>query len=278
MINSLKEYVQRIKNLPTIPMIAQEILGVVNKDLTSVNKLETIVENDPAISAKILSVANSAFFGVSTPARTLNNAILRIGFDNVKNIALGISLMTVLGNGRQGKSIDYQRIFNHSITVGFVARLIVKKLKMSAPEEIFMNGLLHDIGFLVLNRYFPDNYLKVLTLFEEGKSLLDAEKEVLDFTHADMGAWLAEQWTLPGNVIDSTRYHHTPALANKNVKQIAIIHLADYVSSCNVLPATSKNPEYPLDESVFEILDISEDGLRTIEVEVSGMSFSGEIF
>jgi putative nucleotidyltransferase with HDIG domain len=278
MVNTLKLYVQRIKNLPTIPVIAQEILGVVDNELTSVDKLERIIENDPAISAKILSVANSAFFGVSTPARTLNNAILRIGFDNVKNIALGISLMTVLGSGRQGKSIDYQRIFNHCVTVGFVARLIAKKLKMSTPEEILMNALIHDIGFLVLNRYFPDNYVKVLTLFEEGRPLLDAEKEVLEFTHADIGAWLAEQWKLPGNVIDSTRYHHAPALAKKNMKQIAIIHLADYVSSCNVLPATAKNPDYPFDTSAFEILDISEDSLRTIEAEVSGLSFSGEIF
>jgi putative nucleotidyltransferase with HDIG domain len=201
MVNSLKEYVQRIKNLPTIPMIAQEILGVVNKDMTSVDKLEKIVENDPAISAKILSVANSAFFGVTTPAKTLNRAIMRVGFDNVKNIAIGISLMTVLGNGKQGKSADYQRIFNHSITVGFVARVIAKKIKMSTSDEILINGLLHDIGFLVLNRFFPDNYLKVLNLFEQGTPLLDAEKEILDFTHADIGAWLAEQWKLPASVV-----------------------------------------------------------------------------
>lgn len=278
MVNALKEYVQRIKNLPTIPMIAQEILGIVNKDMTSVNKLEQIVENDPAISAKILSVANSAFFGVSTPARTLNSAILRIGFDNVKNIALGISLMTVLGNGRRGKSLDYQRIFNHSITVGFVARVIAKKLKTGVPEEILMNGLLHDIGFLVMNRFFPDNYVKVMTLFEEETPLLDAETEVLGFNHADIGAWLAEQWNLPGSVTSSTQYHHAPSLAKKNAKQTAVIHLADYVASNNVLSATERNPDYPLDEAAFEILDISADSLKEIESEVSGPSFSGEVF
>jgi len=278
MDSSLKEYVQRIKNLPTIPMIAQEILDVVSKDMTSVDKLEKIIENDPAISAKILSVANSAFFGVSTPARTLNSAIMRVGFDNVKNIALGISLMTVLGNGRQGKSIDYQRIFNHSITVGFIARVIAKQLKMSASEEMLINGLLHDIGFLVLNRFFPDNYLKVLNAFEQGKPLLDAEKDVLDFTHADIGGWLAEQWKLPVNIIHSTRYHHTPALAKKNVKQTAVIHLADYMASNNILSATEIKPNYPIDESAFEILGISEDSFGRIEAEVSGLSFSGETF
>ncbi|KPK02842.1 MAG: hypothetical protein AMK71_00895 [Nitrospira bacterium SG8_35_4] len=278
MVNSLKEYVQRIKNLPTIPMIAQEILGVVGNEMTSVSKLEKIVENDPVISAKILSVANSAFFGVTTPAKTLSSAIMRVGFNNVKNIALGISLMTVLDNGRQGKSVDYQRIFNHSITVGFVARVIGKKLKMSTSEEMLMNGLLHDIGFLVLNRFFPDNYVKVLTVFEKGKPLLEAEQEVLDFTHADIGGWLAEQWKLPAALIDSIRYHHSPSLAKKNVKQITIIHLADHMASNNILSATEQNPDYPLDASAFEILGMSEDSLKKIEAEVSGLSFSGEIF
>jgi len=278
MINSLKEYVQRIKNLPTIPMIAQEILGVVSKDTTSVGNLEKIVENDPAISAKILSVANSAFFGVNTPAKTLNNAILRVGFDNVKNIALGISLMTVLGNGKHGKSVDYQRIFNHSVTVGFIGRVIAKRLKVGGSEEILMHGLLHDIGFLVLNRFFPDNYVKVLSAFEKGAPLLDAEIDVLGFTHADIGAWLTEQWQLPAGVIETTRSHHRPAEAKKHVKQTAIIHLADYMASNNVLSATERNPEYPLEQSVFETLGISEDNLKKIDEEVTGLSLSGEIF
>jgi HD-like signal output (HDOD) protein len=89
---------------------------------------------------------------------------------------------------------------------------------------------------------------------------------------------LAEQWKLPGNVIDSTQYHHSSSLAKKNVKQIEIVHLANYMASSNILSATEKPPDYPLDESAFEILGISEDNLRKIEVEVSGLSFSGEIF
>lgn len=203
---------------------------------------------------------------------------MSVGFDNVKNIAIGISLMTVLGDGKQGKSMDYQRIFNHSITVGFVARVVAKKLKMSSAEEVVMNGLLHDIGFLVLNLFFPDNYLKVMSIFEEGTPLLDAEKEVLDFTHADIGAWLAEQWDLPAAVIDSTRYHHSPSLAQKNVKQAALVHVADYIASNTILSASEKSPAYQIDEATFQVLGISEDGLRKIEADVSGMSFSGEIF
>lgn len=277
MINSLKIYVQRIKNLPTIPIVAQEILSLVNNDLTSVSKLEKIVENDPAISAKVLSVANSAFFGIHVPTKTLNSAIIRIGFNNVKNIALGISLMTVLGNGKQGKPFDYQRIFNHSVTVGFVARLIAKKLKIGLSDEILMDGLLHDLGYLVLNRYFPDNYIKVLDEFKRGKPLLDAEKHVLDFNHTDIGKWLAEQWKLPRNVMDSVCYHHDPSQAKKNSKHISLIHISDYITSRSILAPTKTNPDYPLDRSSLEILGFSEDQMKEIEAEVTSLSVSGDI-
>jgi putative nucleotidyltransferase with HDIG domain len=270
--------VQRIKNLPTIPIIAQEILSTTRSESTPVSKLEKIIENDPAISAKILSVANSAFFGVTAPAKTLGNAIMRVGFENVKNIALGISLMSVLGNGKQGKPADYQRIFNHSITVGFIARLLAKKLKAGFAEEIVMNGLLHDIGFLVLNRYFPDSYLRVMNELEKGHDLLGAEKKVMDFTHADIGAWLADQWNLPANVLESTRYHHTPALADKSEKQVAMIHVADCLASAGILSPTDTNPNFILEPAALEILGISEENLKMIETEISGLSFSGEIF
>src|SRR5512139_3028347 len=95
MSDSLKQHVQQITQLPTIPVVAQEILKLVHDELTSVDKLDNIIENDPPITAKILSVANSAFFGYKTPTKNIHNAILRIGFNNVRDIALGVSLMTV---------------------------------------------------------------------------------------------------------------------------------------------------------------------------------------
>ncbi len=278
MTDSLKQYVQKIKRLPTIPVVAREILILVADDLVSVSKLEKIIENDPAISAKILSVANSAFFGFKEPAKTLSNAILRIGFTNVKDIALGISLITVLGDRKTKKVFDYQRIFNHSVTVGFIARLISEDLKPDISEEILINGILHDIGYLVLNKYFSETYLKVLSTFKEGNPLLDAEKMVLDFTHADIGNWLSEKWKLPRPVLETTLHHHTPSLAKKNRKHVAIIHIADYLTTQNILSPTEKNPNYPFDHSSLDTLGISEKDLKGIETKISGGAFSHELF
>lgn len=100
MSGSLEDYVRQITKLPTISVIAREILGLVDNNKVSVERLEGIVEKDPSIAAKILSVATSSFFVFNIPATTISNAIIRIGFNNVKNIALGISLMTVLDDGK----------------------------------------------------------------------------------------------------------------------------------------------------------------------------------
>jgi putative nucleotidyltransferase with HDIG domain len=273
MSESLKLYVQKITKLPTIPIIAQEILNLVDNDLISVSKLEKIVENDPAISAKILSVANSAFFGLKEPTSTLSNAIMRVGFSSVRNIALGISLMTVLGDEKKKKVFDYQRIFNHSVSVGFVASLLCKHLKLDIAEEVLMHGMLHDIGYLVLNRYFFESYLKVLNTFEQGNSILEAEKTVLDFTHAEIGNWLAEKWKLPAAILDTTIYHHTPSLAKNNFKLVAITHIADYLTTKNILGPFEKDPDYPFDYSSLDALGISENRLKDLEEKLAGNSF-----
>ncbi|MBI5664413.1 MAG: HDOD domain-containing protein [Nitrospirae bacterium] len=276
MNESLKLYVQKIKKLPTLPVIAQEILTLVGNDLTSVSRIERVVENDPAISAKILSVANSVFFGVKTQTKTLDNAIMRIGFDNLKSIALGISLMTVLQEGKRGKVFDYNRLYNHSVTVGFTARLFSKKLKLDFSDDIMINGMLHDLGYLIMNKFFPDTYRDVMALFEKERSLLDAEKSVLEFTHADIGHWLAENWKLPNSVLDTTLYHHAPSLADRNLKRVAVIHLADYITTRTMLSPTEKDPNYPFDYASLDILNITEKDVSDFEAGMSGDEYAGE--
>jgi putative nucleotidyltransferase with HDIG domain len=270
MNESLKQYVKKIERLPTLPVIAQQILGLVQDDRVSVRKLESVVENDPAISAKILSVANSVYFGTKVQTKTLDNAIMRIGFDQVKNIALGISLMTVLEDKKRGKAFDYQRIFNHSVTVGFIAGLLSRELKLDISDEVLMNGMLHDIGYLVLNRYFPEIYQKVLNAHDGGKPLLEAEEDVFGFTHAEIGRWLAEQWKLPGTILDTTLYHHAPSRARKNLKRVAVTHIADYITTKDILSPTEKDPKYPFDHKALEVLGISEKDLNELETGISG--------
>ncbi len=275
MIESLKKYVEQITELPTVPVVAREILGIVDDKLASVDRLERIIRNDPAICAKVLSVANSVFFRIKEPVRTLDGAIVRIGFNNVKNIAVGVSLLSVFDDGKRAEDFDYQRIFNHSVTVGFVARLLYGKIQQNITEEIVVNGMLHDLGFLVLNRYFPGDYGRVLKKVDKGGDLLEAEKAVLGFNHTDIGAWLADKWNLPRSISDTVLRHHSPSLSKRKSRVMAVIHLADYITTRNILGPVRNDPGYPLDRSSLDMLGMSENALENMEAEIGECSFPG---
>lgn len=276
MTNSLKHHVEKIKKIPTLPVIAHEILAIIDNDLLSINKLMKIIENDPAISLRVLSAANSVHFGLGTPVKNLNDAIFRIGFDMVKNIAFGISIMTVLDGERHQTALDYERIFNHSVTVGFVAKLLSRRFKLTVANEIMICGLLHDIGLLILSRYFAETYLEVLNALDGKKELSEAEREVFDFTHADIGFWLAEKWNLPNIVKDTILYHHAPSDAQNNLRHIAVVHIADYITDRNIIKEVDRDYSQLLYHSCLDRLDISEDNMNDAVTEIkNGSLFAG---
>ena len=275
MPDNFKSNVQKIENLPTLPVIAQEIMNLNSDSLLSIEKLKNIVERDPAISAKILSVANSAFFGCRYLTTDLNNAIMRIGFNNVKSIAIGISVLSFLDNSK--KTSDYTRLFNHSIAVSLAARSIAVDINTGIEEDILIQGLLHDIGYLVLNRFFPNIYQNILDSLNTGESLLNAEKNILNSSHAEVGYWLGIQWNLPDIVLNTILYHHTPYLG-KNAKQLALIHIADYIVAKNSYSPFEKDPNYPIDQSSLNILSISENDLKRIEELICHIPLSDENF
>ncbi len=272
----LQSCVQKIKELPTLPSTAQEILSLTSDPMLAIDRLLNIVESDPAISGKILSVANSAFFGYPVRTTKLNDAIMRIGMNNVKSIAIGISIFSFLDDGK--KTSGYMMIFNHSVAVALTAQYIAKNLNMALAEDILIDGLLHDLGFMVLHSYFPDIFREIVTSFEQGGDLLRAEKNTLSYTHGDIGFWLANKWKLPASITDTNLYHHTPSLIRRDEQRVAIVHIADYIAAKNMYSPVKKDPGFPLDHACFDILAISDNDLMEMEESICNIPLSDEIF
>jgi HD-like signal output (HDOD) protein len=257
--------------LPTIPTVAQDVLMLTENDTTSLSSLVSVVEKDPAISLRIISVANSAFFGFGLPAQSLMEAIARIGFDHVRYLALGVSLMTLFNDGKNNDALSYEIVFSHSIAVGLTAKLLLKRLNTKhdddnkiEPDVLLMNGILHDIGYLVLNRFFPDEFNQVITHAHEGTPVLAAEEMVFDFTHCDIGSWLAEEWKLPESIALTTMHHHAPSLFQNSASYAAIVHLADYlVDSCGKEVIKSETG-YMFDPACYDIFNLKEDDMSEL--------------
>lgn len=273
---SIQNALSKIEYLPTIPETAREVLKLTDNELTAVVTLGKIIDKDVSISAKILNVANSAYFGFGGTVKTVSEAILRIGFLNVKNIAFGLSLMSVFNDQKGKKVMDYERVFEHSANVGVVSKLLSRSIHAKVNEDIFVNGLLHDIGILALCHYFMEQYDSVMYDFHryDEKTLINAEMDILGYTHADVGSWLTEKWKLDNTVVDTIRYHHFPSRATSNHDYVAIVHVADYLTSENILSVTKKKPSYQLEKAALEILKLSEKDINDLKAEIDSHVFS----
>jgi putative nucleotidyltransferase with HDIG domain len=170
-------------------------------------------------------------------------------------------------NEKGKKLLDYEMIFEHSVNVGMVAKLIAKEINKDNSVVFFITGLLHDIGLLELCNYFLQEYDSVMYNFHyyKDKSLLDAESHILKTTHAEVGSWLAEKWNLDKTVVDTTQFHHCPSHAKSNLDYVAIVHLADFYTSEKILSVTKKNPLYKLDKASLEILGLSENDFDNLK-------------
>lgn len=277
MNNTLRMLVQKIPRLPTLPAVAEEILGLMGDDSSQVMRLEGIIEKDPAITAKVLGLSNSAFFGIGRPVTNINDAIMRIGFTNVKNIAMGISLMTLLHATGDKEMINYRRIFRHSIAVGIISRLLAERFAKGATDHVFSGGLLHDLGFMVLNKYFGSLYERILQAAFKGGSIIEAELSVLGVTHAEIGTWIAEQWRLPRIIVDVIYTHHRPSMSQGYSLEAALVHLADIIAAEHFYGVADGEALYDLDPSALVILRISEGLFRQAASELPQDLFSDSV-
>ncbi len=276
---ALRFFVQKIPKLPTLPIIAERIFGMVDDDAASVESVVDTIEKDPAIAAKVLSFANAAFYGSGEPVLSVRGAVMRIGFKNIMSIALSISLMTIFSENKERFAAAYHRIFLHSVAVAVISRQVAEKVSREVADMAFMAGLLHDIGQLVIIRYFPDDYLRIFDEFNRGVFLLDAEKKVLGITHADIGIWLADKWNLPVIIQDAVQFHHAPSEAPTTSQMIvALIHVSDIIASRHSFGFFESGSVNAFDYSALEILGISEKDLETIEAGLDKQSFPVELF
>ncbi len=268
MNESLRILTQKIPKRPTIPPVADRIIQLVNNKAAFIDAIVHTIETDAAISAKVIGFSNAAFYRLGGPVTTIQDAVMKVGFDNVKNIALGISLLTIF-RPKNGESGEYPNICRHCMAVGVIAKDIVDHLDRRNHEDVFTTGLLHDLGLMVMNVFFPDIFDRVINRFSTGLTFADAEKEVCGFTHGDVGAWLADKWNLPDSIYEVIRHHHAPKLTGRRPEIEAIVHLADILAiRGGFSPISMKGFEGPLDAAAMKLLHLTEKKISDIESRV----------
>lgn len=226
-----RRQVQRIVDLPTLPLVVPQVLRIVEDHRSSAGDLARIIGSDQALASRILRLANSAFYGFRREIVTINHAIVLLGFDTVKSIVLAATVCEVLSEGGVVSSFNREQFWLHVGMTAATARRMARQLQLADPEAAFVGGLLHDIGKVVLDRFFYRRYAETARMAEEVPCLIgEAEASHFSVTHAEVGCWLAERWRFPAAIVEPIAFHHRPAAAGPTHWGLAaIVHLSDIV-------------------------------------------------
>jgi putative nucleotidyltransferase with HDIG domain len=218
-----------INNLPTLPTVYSAISEAMQNPLVTTDEIARIISSDQSTAFKVIKVANSAYYGFTTKIDTISNAIFYLGFNEIKNLVLAVSIMNMFSKNKlllKFKPVDF---WAHSIAVGVASRLIGESVGNINLDNYFLAGVLHDIGKLIFFEYISDEYANVLTYSEESAiEIREAELKILGINHQTIGGLVADQWKLPSNIKNVIRYHHNPNIVTSADKlMVSVIHLAD---------------------------------------------------
>lgn len=212
----LRQAIRNLNSLPALPVIAQKLLSLKLDSEEGERQMMLLISQDPMISAKIIGLANSPLLGVTRTVATVKDAAMLLGLTRVKSVATGIAVMSLVSKpvGR----FDPQELWLHNMAVAFAMLPVVRAMPVKnrpQDDQIFLAGMLHDIGYLALAHLDTQRSDDLHTRFiiEQDRLAIEVERELLEITHDELGAVLAKQWNLPGEIVAVIRYHHTPDAA-----------------------------------------------------------------
>ncbi len=248
-----------IRNLPSIPSIIFEVSKLLSNSNTSASDLSKVISKDQGLVARILTVANSPLYGLPRRVATIEFAIVILGFDHIKNIVMALSMIEAF-KGNDKSNWDNKRYWNHTLFTATAAKGISDELGYPKSGEVFTAALLHDLGISVIQRYFNKEFNTICNMVDyQQMRYLNAEEQVLGFTHQDIGKFLIDKWNLPETLGEAIANHHRPSNAENNKVLPSLIHLADYMTQRIGAGSFSWDENMQFDENIIEILKFGDE-------------------
>jgi len=260
-----QKLIKKIDDLPTLPRTVLKITELVNDPKSSAKDLARIIADDQVLTARLLKLVNSSFYGFPQRISTVTGAIVLLGFDAIRSLLLTTSLFDLFANRNRQKKKDQERFWDHSLGCAVGAKVIGNYLRHDKIEELFVSGLLHDIGKIVEMIFLQDEFANIVAAVNKENILMTtAENKVLGFNHAEVGKLLVEKWNLPVKLVQVIAHHHQPHNAGNFALEAAIVHLADIFCRALNIGYGGDNKIPPLDKLAWERLKIRFSAIDTI--------------
>ncbi len=219
----LRKEIEDLSNLPTLPGVVHLIATMVEEEDTNVQQVGDMISRDHVLSARLLRLVNSPFYGFPGRISSIRHALVLLGFNVVKGLVLSTTVFDQLAKEARG-------LWEHSLGTALLSRRMARELNLREPDEILVAGLLHDLGKVVLAHIVPREYDRVFRIARERRvHIAVAELEVFGFDHCAVAGWVAAHWHLPERLNNALSFHHAPAQV-KNSPETAVVHLADILA------------------------------------------------
>jgi len=225
-----RKIVESTTELPTLSAVITKINEATASPTTSAPAVAAIIQEDQALSANVLKLVNSSFYGFPKQINSISRAIVILGFRKVRSLALTTSTINAF-KGRE-VNLDISEFWSHCLGTAICAEVMAKHFGLREVDDAFIAGLIHDVGKLVIEICFKEESSKISGIVEKRSMvwIRDVEEEVMDIDHSRVGFWLIKKWALPENLSAVTRFHHKPLLARQSAPLVHVVHVADIIA------------------------------------------------
>lgn len=248
------------ENIPSLSPTASKVIQLANNINTPPPELTKAIKLDPVLSAKVIRLVNSSYFALSNQIVSLEKAVIMLGLNTIKNLALSAAILSQMEAKEKADNFDREGFWKHSLAVGVTSKLIAQKrgIEKKVIEDYFIAGLLHDLGVLAECQIFPEEFQRIL-LSIENVNLIDAEEVILDgMNHCSIGKVLAERWKLSSDLLDVLLKHHIPFDQKEEPSELTIsVYCANIICKNNGVGLVMGQPPIEINPAAYEKLGIN---------------------
>jgi len=259
----------KIDELPTLQAVVPKLLSLVEKEESTASDLTEAISCDPALTSKILKVANSAYYGFSQQISQVEHAVALLGFNMVKSLALSIGVIQTFPSGERSPRFSVEGLWLHSLSVATLIEELGRRFGKKNPDgSIFVVGLLHDIGKVVLHQFFGDLFKQVLDEAnnQEGMNLHIAEQKIIGIDHCEVGGMLLTRWKFPDYIINPIAFHHQYEVSEEiNPVDVGMLRIANIVAQELGLGKEGNSVVNEVHESDIELLKMNNNDFNNMK-------------
>lgn len=262
---------QEIDRIPPLPQVLQRVLDCMNNPKSSAREITEEIGQDPALTARLLKIVNSAYYGLGRQVSTLSHAVVLLGFTQVRSLVVASAMQDFWAASSKDDADRREALWRHCLGTALIAKELGRIMEHAQQEEMFIGGLLHDIGKIVLDRFWHEDYMNAVgAAREQGEYYADLEMDLLkDTTHSQLGALVAKKWNLPELFIDIITHHHNPSAAPTHRTEVSIVHVANCIARIkDIGDGCDGNCVPPIDETAWQCLNFSEADLPKIFADI----------